>query len=299
MTELMQRFKRSAPAFIRKRALREQKGASLAEKIVTADSLRDAGRWREAAEHYLQIASMDAGKQDYWVQAGNCLKEAGLFSSAFDAFLMRLGFEQNDGDCQLQFGHLLKVSGNLQAGLQAYRRGAASGETRCEPEIEGFSDGADAIRIGRTGSSVVPVREGAVTAFTSLLACNFGGGLNPDALRRASLALARWGEKETGLAFGELAFLVDRRADALDHHIRFIFASDLWPVSYLKPVSEIRVPCAQIFATWEWSAGWGNSLLLGRASPAKARRPSRNGRPHRSPVLGPQTSFQPTMLPRF
>ncbi len=92
------------------------------ELIETADRLRDAGKWRAAAETYGRVLAEAPWLTGIRVQYGNMLKDCGRLPEAEAAYRQALSESPDDADIHLQLGHVLKLLGRRPTSQAAYRR---------------------------------------------------------------------------------------------------------------------------------------------------------------------------------
>lgn len=96
----------------------------------TADKLRDAQSWNDAADRYRQGLNIAPGAVPYMVQMGNCLKEAGRYQEAEAAYGAAIATEFEDPDVWIQLadlrartgddeGHRLALLGALKSSTHA------------------------------------------------------------------------------------------------------------------------------------------------------------------------------------
>jgi glycosyltransferase involved in cell wall biosynthesis len=90
--------------------------------LESADRLRDARDWPEAAAAY--AAWLEAHPDDWpiWVQHGHCVKEAGDPAAALAAYRRAEAGMPADPDIALQIGHALKLLGETSPARAAYAR---------------------------------------------------------------------------------------------------------------------------------------------------------------------------------
>lgn len=80
--------------------------------FLTADKLRDAQSWNEAADHYRQGLNNAPGAVPYMVQMGNCLKEAGRYQEAEAAYGAAIATQFEDPDVWIQLADLRARTGD-------------------------------------------------------------------------------------------------------------------------------------------------------------------------------------------
>jgi glycosyltransferase involved in cell wall biosynthesis len=95
-----------------------------AELRQRGDSLRDAGKYGDAADAYGTYLALEPQDFDIWVQRGNCLKDSAAFSQAAAAYETALRLRPNDADVHLQMGHLHKLQGHRSDAIKSYKRSA-------------------------------------------------------------------------------------------------------------------------------------------------------------------------------
>jgi tetratricopeptide (TPR) repeat protein/glycosyltransferase involved in cell wall biosynthesis len=114
----------------------------------TADSLRDAQRWNEAAKAYEALLLASPTARGLWVQLGNMRKESGDLTGAEKAYGEALRLHADDDDTYLQLGHALKLQGRNADAVAAYVK-ALRINPASRPALEeliGFGEGAVAER---------------------------------------------------------------------------------------------------------------------------------------------------------
>ncbi len=88
--------------------------------IARADSLRDQGKWKLAAQAYLDVLELAPGLPHIWVQVGNMSKEAGDLEQSEAAYLKGIALNHHLADAHLQLGRLLAIKGNPSSAVASY-----------------------------------------------------------------------------------------------------------------------------------------------------------------------------------
>jgi hypothetical protein len=114
--------------------------------VALADSARDAGQWRSAAQLYREALDGNPRNPAVWVQYGHALKESGALrdaeklSRAEAAYRTALTIEPNKADTYLQLGHVLKLQGKVEEAKASYLRAFALEPALLDPlkELQGL-----------------------------------------------------------------------------------------------------------------------------------------------------------------
>ncbi|GBQ63390.1 hypothetical protein AA103196_0576 [Ameyamaea chiangmaiensis NBRC 103196] len=137
---------------------RESKKGQDAEwkrRLDIADHARDTGRFREAAELFLNVLEIreDRGIR---MQVGHMYKEARNFEAARQHYDIVYAADENDPEISLQLGHFCKVQGRYEDALSHYRRASELSPDWESPrrEVEAI-EWSDDLRLERRRSALL------------------------------------------------------------------------------------------------------------------------------------------------
>lgn len=95
---------------------------SYAKRLKAANSFRDRGLQREAAEAYRAALHEDGRDPRIWIQLGNMLKDTQAFDEAIEAYRMALTIDDQNADGWVQLGRALKLQGKREEALGHFGR---------------------------------------------------------------------------------------------------------------------------------------------------------------------------------
>jgi ADP-heptose:LPS heptosyltransferase/tetratricopeptide (TPR) repeat protein len=240
--QLMTKLKFRAASFFRLRARVFPEPSPTGNFLQRADTARDSGQWREAAELYARAAANDPQSASALLcQRGNCLKEAGAYPEAFAAYAAAITAapenSQERADLDLQLGHLFKITGNFSAAARAYEQSAALGAPEASAEIESFPSVTPSIVRFLSEDSALAGAEISESVFETLLSCDLAPNPSPRTLGQMGWALATCGEKELARGFFELAYLAATDEAVEADHVGIVLQSGAWPLSHLSELT--------------------------------------------------------------
>lgn len=90
---------------------------SFMRHLKAANSLRDRGLHREAAEAYRAALRENGRDPRIWIQLGNMLKDTQAFDEAIEAYRVALAINERNADGWVQLGRTLKLQGKREEAL--------------------------------------------------------------------------------------------------------------------------------------------------------------------------------------